>query len=402
MRPLSFFAWSGSTALGLACVAIFMGVAIDPYRMYGTPTVPGWTALKPRIYQQAGIAKTYQLERVGPRTLLLGNSRVEVGFDPESPRWPGEAHPVFNAALAGAGLRTSLYMLSDAVATRRPKTVILGLDFLDFLQEADNGALRPPSVGPDERRLLVDRDGKPNPDRPLQIWRDRIATTLTIDAVLDGLATLVDQDPETSETMTPLGFDPLNEYRLFAERQGYHDLFAQKNSIYKRQYQHYPAPDFVEPSRYASFRYLLSIIAIAAGQDIRLILFIHPYHADYLDMLHEVGLWGSFENWKRALAKVTQSEIGGTPMSVQLFDFSGYNQFSTEPVPLPGDRHTAMRWYWEAGHYKPALGDEMLKTMLSGAGRFGVALTSTNVEHVLSEIVESKGASSSDRGSVSR
>ena len=390
MHPLSFFAWSGGTVLGLACLAILMGVAIDPYRMYGTPTVPGWTTLKPRVYQQARIAKTYQLERVGPNTLLLGDSRVEIGFDPQSSQWPGEAHPVFNAALAGADLRTSLDMLCDALATRRPETVILGLDFLDFLQEPDNPTARPLSVGPNERRLLVDRDGKPNPDRPLQIWRDRIATTLTIDAVLDGFATLLDQDQETSKTMTPLGFDPLNEYRLFAARQGYHDLFAQKNAIYKRQYQRYPAPIFVEPSRFAGFRYLHSIIALAVARDVRLILFIHPYHADYLDMLREVGWWASFENWKRALVKVTESDIQGTPMSLRLFDFSGYHQFSTERVPLPGDRHTAMRWYWEAGHYKPALGDEMLKTMLSGAGRFGFALTLTSVEHVLSEVAKSR------------
>ena len=233
MHPLSFFAWFGGTVVGLACLAVVLGVAVDPYRMYGTAAVPGWTALKPRIYNQAGIAKTYQLERVGPRTLLLGNSRVEIGLDPESSRWPAGAHPVFNAALAGTNLHTSLDMLRDAFAAHPLQTVFLGLDFLDFLQMPDSLPSRPQSIGPDELRLLVDSDGKPNPGRPLQVWRDRIAATLTIDAILDDLATLVDQDRVTSETMTPLGFNPLNEYRLFAARQGYYALFAQKNDIYK-------------------------------------------------------------------------------------------------------------------------------------------------------------------------
>ena len=123
---------------------------------------------------------------------------------------------------------------------------------------------------------------------------------------------------------------------------------------------------------------------------IHLILFIHPYHADYLDMLHEVGLWESFEDWKRSLVKVIETAAQARPGDVQLFDFAGYNEFTTERVPPPGDRRTVMRWYWEAGHYKPALGSEMLDTMLGRASRFGVALTSANVETALQEIRESR------------
>ena len=190
--------------------------------------------------------------------------------------------------------------------------------------------------------------------------------------------------------MTPLGFNPLNEYRLFAARQGYNALFAQKNEVYKSQYRHYPAPDFVEPLRFPSFRYLHSIIGLAMAHDARLILFTHPYHADYLDMLHEVGLWEAFEDWKRSLVKVIETEARGGSGDMHLFDFAGYDEFTTEWVPPPGDRHAAMRWYWEAGHYKSALGNEMLETMLGRAARFGIALTSANVESALQKIRESR------------
>ena len=87
-RPLSpsrFFVWFGATVAALAGLAIGLCVAVDPYRMYGTPVLPGWTELKPQIYDQIDLAATYQLERVRPITLLLGNSRVEVGINPESP-----------------------------------------------------------------------------------------------------------------------------------------------------------------------------------------------------------------------------------------------------------------------------------------------------------------------------
>src|SRR6516164_9869851 len=295
MRPLCFFAWLGGTVVTLVCLAIALGVAVDPYRMYGTGTAPGWTALKPRIYNQTLIAKTYQLERIRPATLLLGNSRVEIGFDPEGRAWPASASPVFNAAVAGGDLLTSLLMLRDALACRRPDTVILGLDILDLLQKPDVLPLAKQPADPDESRLLVDRDGHPNPDRPLQIWRDRIATTLTIDAVLDGLATPFDQDLEQSPTMTRHGFNPLHDYRVAAVRQGYRELFAQKNAIYRQQYARYPAPAFLEPTRFAGFRYLQNIIELTTAHAKHLVLFIQPYHADYLDMLHDIGLWASFE-----------------------------------------------------------------------------------------------------------
>jgi hypothetical protein len=101
-------------------------------------------------------------------------------------------------------------------------------------------------------------------------------------------------------------------------------------------------------------------------------------------------LWRTFENWKRALTKVVETQVKTRQSNVQLFDFSGYNEFTTEHVPLPGDRHSAMRWYWEAGHYKAALGDEMLGVIFGDAAPFGVALTSSNVEQVLAEIRKSR------------
>ena len=48
-----------------------------------------------------------------------------------------------------------------------------------------------------------------------------------------------------------------------------------------------------------------------------------------------------------------------------LLDFSGYNEFTTEPVPKEGDLRTEMHWFWESGHYKSALGDETIDAVLA-------------------------------------
>ena len=40
---------------------------------------------------------------------------------------------------------------------------------------------------------------------------------------------------------------------------------------------------------------------------------IHPYHADFLDMLDYFGFWESLEDWKRHLvAQVADLDPGGT------------------------------------------------------------------------------------------
>ena len=103
MRAVAYLGWFAVVLLGLAVMSVGFTVCVDPYRMFATPVRSGWTALKPRIYGQGGLAKTYQLQRTRPKTILLGNSRVEIGIDPASAAWPLDLRPIFNAAEAGRG-----------------------------------------------------------------------------------------------------------------------------------------------------------------------------------------------------------------------------------------------------------------------------------------------------------
>lgn len=384
MSPRRYLLWMASTVLAMELAALALAVTVDPYRMFGTRPILVLTALKPRIYQQTGIAKTYALERVRPNTVLLGNSRTEIGLDPASPVWPADMRPVFNASEAGRGLFIEWRMLQEAVAAGPLEHAVLGLDIIDFISVGD-GAQGPAPVDADEKRLLVDRAGHANAMRQAQMLRDRIASTLTIDAVADSLVTLFDQNPETSVTMTRDGFNPLHEYRVLARRVGYAGLFEQKNAVYRAQYSDYPKRDFADPAANSSFQSLGRIIATARDRNLKLVLYIHPYHADYLEMLHALGLWPSFEAWKRALvAVVAAAKRGGS--DIVLYDFSGYDRFSTEHVPPPGDLRSEMRWYWEPGHYKSALGDQILRRILGLDDGWGRVLDPATIEPALADI----------------
>lgn len=391
MRAPAYLLTMAGTIAVLAVATIVFTIAVDPYRMFGTPTVRGLTELKPRAAEQMSIAKTYQLERIAPKTLLLGNSRTEIGLDPTSRQFPPEQRAVFNAAYAGRDVCTSLLMLRDAIAVRVPESIILAVEFQDILSVPS--ALPKPvaklSSQPDgaERRRLVDDSGHRNPKRALQVWKDRFAATLTIDALLDSVTTVLNQNPARSATMTPLGFNPLHEYRDFVARSGYHNLFSAKMSDYRKQYAAFAKPDFAHPSptMVRTDRCFLALTKLAVEHHIPMTLYIHPYHAEFLDMLNNFGFWTSFEDWKRHLAAQVAG-LQSDETEIRVIDFSGYNEFTTEQVPAPGDTQSEMRWYWEPGHYKSALGEHILERIVHGRTRFGRVLTSANIETVLAEI----------------
>ena len=49
-----------------------------------------------------------------------------------------------------------------------------------------------------------------------------------------------------------------------------------------------------------------------------------------------------------------------------------------------------MRWYWEPGHYKSALGEHILERIIHGRTHFGRVLTAANIESALAEIREER------------
>jgi hypothetical protein len=395
MRAPAYLLMVAGTIAVLAMATVAFTMFVDPYRMFGTPTVRGLTKLKPRAAEQMGIAKTYQLERIAPKTLLLGNSRTEIGLDPMSGQFPADQRAVFNAAYAGRDVCTSLLMLRNAIAVWIPENIILGVDFQDLLtvpralSEPVSTSLSEPSDA--ERRLLVDDGGRRNPEREWQVWKDRVAATLTIDAFADSMATLLNQNPVRSATMTELGFNPLHEYRDFVARDGYYRLFAAKRSAYRKQYAAYTMPNFTNPSpiMVRRDRCFLGLAKLAMDHRIALTLYIHPYHANFLDMLNEFGFWESFEDWKRHLVAQVM-DLKSDETKIRIIDFSGYNAFTTEAVPEPGDTKTEMRWYWEPGHYKSTLGEHILEHIIHGRTHFGRILTPTNIESALAEIREER------------
>src|SRR5450755_1272405 len=159
-----------SCAIGLVLSAA-LNFAVDPYGVHRWIDRAGFNRLKPKSEFHSQMVKPYRVLEVRPKTLLLGNSRVEVGINPESPQWPAALRPVYNMALPGTGVATSLRSLQHANSNSKVDLVVMGVDFFDFLssdQVAAPGPGKPRGPSEFDKRLLVNTDGARNQQRWLQ------------------------------------------------------------------------------------------------------------------------------------------------------------------------------------------------------------------------------------------
>lgn len=381
--------WLATTVALMLAVAL-LNVVVDPYGLYRWIDVPGFNAVKPKAGPHGAIVKTYQVLRAQPRTLILGNSRAEVGFDPRHAAWPVDARPVFNMALPGTGPTTSLDHLEHALAAAAsgdsPKItmIVWGVDFPDFLTDARTPARAATPRRPN-RRLLVNPGGTRNPSRWLQSLRDHAEATLTLGALTDSVQTLSKRSDPNVADLTPLGFNPMGDYVRITADEGYWRTFRQKDIDNTRAYLRRPKDIFDASGRWsADLGDLRRVLDLCRRHGIVLKLVIYPIHAHLLEIIRITDHGPAFDTWKRALVGIVADEAREAQgPSFAFWDFSGFHRYATERIPAEGDLRTKMQWYWEAGHFKRELGDRVLDRVLevpSADQDFGIRLDASNVE----------------------
>lgn len=366
------YIWFIATILIITGVAT-INIVVDPYGIFRLVDQVGFNRVKPTAAKHGQMAKAYQVLRIQPKTLILGNSRTEVGLDPRHTAWPHDAQPVYNAALPGTGTTTSLQFLQHVLAASdnnpatRPTLVLWGLDFMDFLTDPTS-APRPPqrhATDPESRRLMSASTSQ----RWRQQVRDYAESTLTLTALFDTLQTLASQRDPYATDLTAQGFNPMRDYINITANEGYWSVFRQKEVSYNKSFEHFPKGIF-DASGATSRHWddLKEVMRLCRQYGIELRLFTYPYHASMHDIFRKTGHTPGLELWRRTLVKTLADEaIASAQPAFRLWDFSQINAKTTEAVPAQGDRQSTMQWYWEAGHFKSALGDLMLQQMLGQA-----------------------------------
>ena len=388
------------TVVVAAAAALAANLTVDPYGIYRYLTVPGFNAIKPAAQTQVRLAKAYQLRNAKPEVLVLGNSRVEAGIDTDlfSAFFDRK---IFNVGLPGASIYELYRYLQHAQAISPLRHVVVALDLFNF-----NTNRSPIASDYLEERLAVDVDGMKYGRLTPNRLRDLRNIYFSISSIDDIVMTVTHQDKVWASNRTRTGFNPMVEAGYFL-RKGYHDIFYRKSrSYYQRLSRH--GLEFAPSEHWdkGSFDYLQSIIDFCRANGIELRMYIHPYHAHVLEILHWTGYWEKYEAWKRALVSILEDDRTRHPDAApfQLWDFGDYNFITMEKVPEAGDAGTEMRWYWESSHYKSRAGTEMVKRMY-GVGepiepdqRFGTRLDAENLEAHLTRIRNDRAGYIENRG----
>ena len=357
----------GSIVVAAGVIASVALVAvIDPYRLYGMKEVAGVNQVKPLPTRYQNQIKMHGALKHGADTFILGNSRAELGLNPEH-RALGDS--AFNLALAGTSMNTGREQLEQLQAEGiKPKRLIVGVEFLDFL------------VDPNRTRPVRE----PKPAGPLDELAWQADSLFSIDSLADSLKTLRLQRDADPQSITARGFNPLLEYNKFARDDGYYSIFQQRAVENAKRFVRLPR-GLVNQQTGSSpnLDELRAVLAHGVRNQADLHLVIYPYHAQILAMFDEAGLASTFDNWKGMLVEELEKVRTANPGArVTLWDFSGYSSYQCEAIPAKGDKKTKTTWYWEAGHFKPALGDLMLSRIAGQAdapSSFGFALDQASI-----------------------
>ena len=368
-------------ALGTAAVNFL----VDPYGLFGVERFEGFNARKPASAERVRVIKPYLAEQTRPRTVIGGNSRPEMGLDPQSACWAPEEKPVFNAGIPGAGLRMQTLYARHAVLSGNATTVLMGVDLLDFLTSSaahQRGRTTAARRSEDERRLRLSATAEQNRDTTTQRLTDQVTGLFSLVALSDSVATVLAQRNAFSATRHQDGFNPALDYIPIVRTEGQAVLFAQKNQEVRARLQREDLSlQDAGGKRAHAFDALEEFLVWARDADLRVILFINPYHADYLLLIEQTGKWPLLEKWKRELVHVADR------YQVPLWDFNVLEPRTSELPPAAGDRNTILQWFWEPAHYRKELGDVMLATMLDrpcapldDASRMGLKLSGNLVD----------------------
>lgn len=356
-NPMRFiWVWLIALIVLTAAVGVLNGMT-DPYDVFGSSRIAGFNRFKPEARDHAMMTKTYQIERAAPVTVLIGSSRVHIGIDSSDPTWPQAMRPVFNYAIPGYyAAYASLLSLREAVATGHVKHVLVFLDFQNFLAPEPI----PAEPGEDARRLLTAADGTANPFRSAQIADDMFLALFTMRATVDSVSTIVAQSGGVVLDLPRDGSSTEADFVNAVRTDGAYTLFSQKETFEAVRARGLAKSMSTWTGPIPNLEIVGRMIAVCRDNGIDLTLAIAPSHADALELYWRHGLWPRVEQLKTELTDLVAKEGGGR---VKLWDFSGYDEYTTEPVPPAGNLHVQTHWFWESTHFRKPFGHLILQRM---------------------------------------
>ncbi len=363
--------------LAAAFVAIGVGgfnYLVDPWGLNYQVQYEGFNRGKPEPARYARLAKAYSVMRMKPTAAVFGTSTAEQGISMTHPSWR-EFPRALNLAFAGATAEEILFFVQATNAESKLRRIAVALDFFSF-----NGHLR---VSPQlDQALEAMRN-------PLVAWQPYFSWKMFAGSLYTWL-----QQPSLSSYYLATGQSDPAYFQSWLTGSGGHRrvfLFSERGLINGVM----PPPAFRFELRNgggpSSIDHLRKLAEFAQREGIELRMFFSPVHARLLDTIRTAQLWPAFEGWKRQVVVAVDPIAQRAHGTISIWDFADYSAITSEPVPAAHDAVTRMRWFWDAQHYKPELGNLVLERLF-GAGNpdalgpqdYGVQVSAANIDmHLL-------------------
>lgn len=335
---------------------------LDPYGITQWFSHPRINAQKPGTIGRERIYRAFEVRRVCPEVIALGNSRTAYGVPMDHPDWAQRTRR--NLAMSGASIQEMQKTFELAASQGCLRQAVVGLDLFSFNENRRSY--------PDFSEFLFDVRAP----RPALLVSQYASTA----ALFDTFKTLRSQGPGmfTQVFMADGSFSPAEMNARWTAMGGARQFFQfqVKNTEYFR-----PPTfrfDLIDPSR--EFR---SLLESARKHQVDLRMFFSPEHAWLVEIVRLSGIWSSFEAWKRGIVRVVAEEGGTNPFP--LWDFQQINDKTTEPVPAGVNTTEHMRWWSDGSHYTQEFGRLIVSRMLSNSAsdELGQKLNPENVERSL-------------------
>lgn len=338
---------------------------VDPIDIFGSTKYKYFNAVKPSLETHIRTWKAYKLNE-HPDTILLGTSRIMQGIDPTNANFA--SHHVFNCGIAGGLPFEFEYFFDKALKNGKLKTVIIGLDEHAFYY----------------RNLST-------PDFKISDFDTNIFSKYTylfsVDIFQESIQTILKQHSRMPFLSNGLQNDLIAQD--YVNNFGHHNKFLLSEAGYRT---HDYSSKIRDEHQLEHFKAFSRLLIKAHKNNVQTILFISPSHARQWEVLDSTIGFDKLEKWKRNIVEInekTAKNMGKRPFVI--WDFSSYNELTTEPVPPLNDHTTQMEWWWDSNHYKIKLGNIILDRMFNTNFHngmdypdFGVKLTSENIEQHLS------------------
>ncbi len=347
--------------LGTLLFVLIANYTIDPYGIYNTHL---FDFKKITQSEKMRFIKPLMVEEIKPKSIILGTSRAEHGFNPNHPYFK---KPSYNFALTSASMYEATTNLKFAIKQGSLEQVLLVLDY----------------------RMFNDKNQK-----QLQEFesyfdgsKGRYHYLYSLDTFKDTLRTIFN-------TYKPFFmYHPeghiVHEYEIAKiKKRGWQ---LENMNHYEKNYYKLLKPNYLyKDTQRSSFKDFDEFIHLCYQNSIKLEIIFGPSHIRQWEALAYYLGENTFAKWKRdVLFRVEKIAKEHYLPPYPITDFSIYHLLTSEQMPNRGE---IMNYYYDASHYNQKLGTIVLDTLNNNAiyKGFGVKIDSQNIEQHLAHQSEIK------------